>query len=258
MTRLFVTDIDGCLADPYTPFNLEHLSLLAERTARAGRPGDDPVLPAISICSGRSYPYVEAMCQLLGCRVPVLFESGAGMFDCGKATCTWHPKATSAVRRQVDQVRAYMEGVVAGTGMSIDYAKVLQAALVGTDPGELAEAATRIASWVRENAPDFETFTTHVSIDVVPRWLTKREGLMWLSDTTGVPLDEMAYMGDTNGDIGALEVVGASFAPANARPEVKQVVDTVTPSPYARGVIDAFVFLVASNEDRLHALNGSK
>lgn len=249
MIKLFVTDIDGCLAEPYAPFDMKYLGLLAERTAAAGLVGDRDDLPAISICSGRSYPYVEAMCQLLGCRVPVLFESGAGMFDREKATCTWHPKATTDVRKQVDRVRLFMERLVAGTGMSMDYAKAMQAALVGTDPEELRDAAQAISAWVGDNAPDFETFTTDVSIDVVPRWLTKREGLLWLGEHVGVRLEEMAYIGDTNGDIGALSAVGLSFAPANAVPEVKDVVTHVTSSRYTQSVVEAFSLTQGHNEN---------
>lgn len=247
--RLFVTDIDGCLAEPYAPFDMAHLGRLIDRTTEGGRFGEVPDVPAVSICSGRAYPYVEAMSQLLGCRVPVLFESGAGMFDLETATCMWHPKATPDVQRQVDRVRGFMEGLVEGTGMSMDYAKVMQAALVGTDPDELHDAARAIATWVSRHAPDFETFTTHVSIDVVPRWLTKREGLAWLAEHVDVGLHEMAYIGDTNGDIGALKTVGLSFAPENAVPEVKDVVMHVTPSRYAPSVVEAYELVLAHNRN---------
>ncbi len=249
MITLFVSDIDGCLAEPYAPFEMTRLAYLADRTAKGGMPRDHGVLPAVSICSGRSYPYVEAMCQLLGCRVPVLFESGAGMFDREAATCTWHPKATPGVRKQVNRVRKFMERLVEGTGMSIDYAKVMQAALVGTNADELKNAASAISDWVHAHAPEFETFTTHVSIDVVPRWLTKREGLLWLSQHAGVPLENMAYIGDTNGDIGALKSVRLSFAPANAVPEVRKIVDHVTQDPYADGVIEALSRCLVHNTD---------
>ena len=51
MIKLFVTDIDGCLAEPYEPYDLEALSTLRRLADGAQGPA-----PALSICSGRPYP----------------------------------------------------------------------------------------------------------------------------------------------------------------------------------------------------------
>ena len=242
MIRLFVSDIDGCLAEPYQPYDLTALGQLAAWTREAGMPGHHAVLPAFGLCSGRAYPYVEAMSQLLGCVVPVLFESGAGRFDPVRAVSTWHPALTPDVRTAMHRIQDFMATEIVGTdtGMSMDYAKGTQAALVGTDPDELYPALERIRAWVAANAPGFNTFHTHISIDVVPDGLTKREGLAWLADDMGLSLDEMAYIGDTNGDIGALEVVGYSFAPANAQPAVREAVDHVCAGVDVAGTLEAY------------------
>jgi hydroxymethylpyrimidine pyrophosphatase-like HAD family hydrolase len=97
-----------------------------------------------------------------------------------------------------------------------------------------------IEDWVTQNAPGFTTFHTHVSIDVVPPGLSKKEGLVWLAEKTGVSLDEIAFIGDTNGDIAALESVGRSFAPANAQPQVKNVVHHICSGTDIQGVIEAY------------------
>lgn len=242
MIRLFVSDIDGCLAEPYRPFDLELLGIMAAWTREAGEPGNHPILPAVGICSGRAYPYVEAMSQLLGCQVPVLFESGAGRFNPLTAASDWHPAVTADIREDIRNIQHFMatEVVVSGPGMSMDFAKSAQAALVGTDPDALATALDRISTWVQANTPGFSTFHTHISIDVVPDGLTKREGLAWLADDLGLRMDELAFIGDTNGDIGALKSVGYSFAPANAQPEVKAVVDHVCEGNDIEGVLEAY------------------
>lgn len=245
MIRLFVSDIDGCLAEPYQPYDLDALGQMAAWTREAGKPGSHAILPAVSICSGRSYPYVEAMSQLLGCVTPVLFESGAGMFDPDAARSHWHPNFTPDVRDGMQAVRAFMETVVNDSSMAMDHAKGTQAALVGTDPVELHSALRIIHDWVSENAPGFTTFHTHVSIDVVPPGLSKKEGLAWLAETTGVSLAEMAFIGDTNGDIAALESVGRSFAPANAQPAVKDIVHHVCEGTDIQGVIEAYLLCTA-------------
>jgi hydroxymethylpyrimidine pyrophosphatase-like HAD family hydrolase len=240
MIRLFVSDIDGCLAEPYRPYDLEALGQMAAWTREAGTPFSHPRLPAVSICSGRSYPYVEAMTQLLGCVTPVLFESGAGLFDPDTARSQWHPAFTPDIREGLVAIRTFMESVIEDSTMSMDHAKGTQAALVGTDVVELHGALRIIEDWVTQNAPGFTTFHTHVSIDVVPPGLSKKEGLVWLAEKTGVSLDEIAFIGDTNGDIAALESVGRSFAPANAQPQVKNVVHHICSGTDIQGVIEAY------------------
>ena len=53
----------------------------------------------------------------------------------------------------------------------------------------------------------------------------------------GVPDDEVAYMGDDVNDIALLEKVGLSACPADARPEVRERVHFVAPSPGGRGAV---------------------
>jgi hydroxymethylpyrimidine pyrophosphatase-like HAD family hydrolase len=88
-----------------------------------------------------------------------------------------------------------------------------------------------------------------VSIDVVPRSLEKEAGMRWLSKVTGVSLQNMAYIGDANGDIGALQLVGHSFAPANAAADVKSVVDTVTNGSDIDGVIEAYQTVISARRE---------
>jgi len=236
----FVSDIDGCLAMPYAPFRMDRLDELVRRTGV-------PEAPRLSLCSGRSYPYVEAMTQLLRLDTPVLFESGAGMFDPESSRISWHPTFTDDIRRSVDEIRRCMEHLVAGTGMSIDHAKRSQGALVGPDPDELARALERIDRIVRDEHPGFHTFHTHISIDVVPEGLTKAAGLEWLAEKLGIDVSAVAFIGDTNGDIGALRRAGASFAPANAAPDVKEIVDTVCAGNDIDGVLEAFDAVLRMN-----------
>lgn len=240
MIRLFVSDIDGCLAQPYAPFRLDRLAELVRKSAA-------PDVPPLSLCSGRAYPYVEAMAQLLNLRVPVLFEAGAGMFDPQTASVRWHPGLTSDVQESIGQIRAFMETVVRDTGMSIDFAKRSQAALVGTDSDELTRALEHITHFVADEFPAYHTFHTHISIDVVPESLTKVAGLQWLGEVLDVELSEIAFIGDTNGDIGALTVAGRSFAPRNATEAVKQAVQSVCEGADINGVIEAYERIIEEN-----------
>jgi len=207
---------------PYQPFRLDRLNLMAAYSQKSPSVKGTSGYPALSLCSGRAYPYVEAMSQLLHIQTPVLFEAGAGMFDPMTTRTTWHPDFTPFVKKEVDAIRHYLEDVVAKNGtISIDYAKRSQAALVGSPDGKIEDVRQEVEEYIFQNHPTFNVFHTHISIDVVPFGLTKAEGMVWLAETCGISVSEMAFVGDTGGDVEALSMVGASFAPANATKEAK-------------------------------------
>jgi hypothetical protein len=104
LIKLFLADIDGCLSEPYRAFDLDGFARLRAWAARAEA---DPAFPRLSVCSGRSYAYVEAVAQALDLRAPALFESGGGQFVLPEARIRWNPALTPAVERELDAVRAF-------------------------------------------------------------------------------------------------------------------------------------------------------
>lgn len=241
MVKLFVTDIDGCLARPYEPYDLDGFATLRQFAEEAGPPAESSRAPAVSVCSGRSYPYVEAVTQALDLRVPVLFEGGGGRFDPVAAQTTWSPRLTDEIEAEIEEVRHwFVTACVPGTQLSLDHAKRTQAGVVSPDPDEIAEVRPRAEQFVAENVPDLRVFSTDVSVDVVPPGITKRTGLAWLSDHLGVAMSEMAYIGDADSDREALSAVGTSFAPANADEAVRRAVDHVTDDRVLDGTLNAY------------------
>ncbi len=251
MVKLFLADIDGCLAAPYEPYDLDGFRVLADYGRRAET---DPTLPRLGICSGRSYAYVEAVAQALDLRGPALFESGGGRFDLATATIRWSPLLTAEVERALREVRDYFHrDVLPGSGFSFDYGKRAQVGLVGTDQEEIARMAPVVDRYVSGAFPDLIVHPTHVSIDVLPRALTKRVAVETVAAEEGLTVADLAFIGDTQGDIAALDAVGYSFAPQNAADAVKAVVQTVTRGAVLEGVLEAYRWCIAHNEEALAA-----
>lgn len=248
MIRLFVSDIDGCISEPYRPYELGRM---ADLVGVIRHP--DPAVPAFSLCSGRAYAYVEAVSQLLGLETPVLFESGGGMFDPVAARVRWNPALSGEVERDLMEIRRWLKSdCLPGTSMMFDYGKRTQMGIIGPDPEEVETIVPKVEEYVAENFPQFRVFHTPVSIDVAFEQITKRQAMHWLSDELNVPLEEIAYIGDTNGDLPALEVVGHSFAPANATSAVRRMVDHVMEEPVTAGVIAALERCIAMNKQTVH------
>lgn len=225
---------------PYEPYDLDGFAVL-RRFAREADGVDTGSAPAVSICSGRAYAYVEAVTQALGLTVPVLFESGGGRFDPVAAQTTWNPALTDETEAALETVQHWFATeCVPGTKTSVDHGKRTQAGIVSPDPDEIRALRPRVTAFVEEQALDLRVFTTDVSIDVVPEGITKRTGLAWLADHLEISLREMAYIGDTDGDLEALRAVGHSFAPANAHQVVTEQVDHVTTGTVIDGTLEAY------------------
>lgn len=72
-----------------------------------------------------------------------------------------------------------------------------------------------------------------------------------LKDRFGLTDDEIAYMGDDYIDTPLLKRCGAAFAPANAIPEVKDLVDYVTSTPGGSGAFREMVDLILKAQGRM-------
>jgi hydroxymethylpyrimidine pyrophosphatase-like HAD family hydrolase len=189
------------------------------------------------------------MTQLLGLQTPVVFEAGGGMFDPVKARWYWNPEFTDDLVREVAEVQRWLDSEIKpGTAMEVDHAKRTQASLAGPLVEEVRNAVPLVEKFVRTEFPHLLVAHTDISIDVVPRTLNKASGVRWLADTLGVDLKEFAFIGDTNGDIPALELVGYAFAPSNATESVRRTAHITTNGAVVDGVLEAYRWCSSRND----------
>jgi hydroxymethylpyrimidine pyrophosphatase-like HAD family hydrolase len=235
MIRLMVFDIDGVLTEGEA--RKIDLSLMDQLAAMNRAARQDPALPAVTICTGRPAPYVEMMLQAIDGHLPGIFENGAGLYVPNGYRFLPHPNvgdgaAMAAVRRRLketllDSGRAYFQP-----------GKEFSLSLFATDPADTDQLLELTVTAVGPLAASVNLVRSPSCLNIVPLAIDKGQGIHFLAAHTGYDPAAMLGVGDSDGDLPFLELVGYNAAPANANQAVREIVDFVALRPAADGVRD--------------------
>ena len=208
----------------------------------------DATIPAITICSGRPLPYVEAVGQWLGVRHPLVFESGGGIYDMQSNELHWSPGFGDDERKSIAEIRKFVEReIIAKTPGSIaEFSKMTDVGIIHKHEPVIIQIHDKMHALVEERFPGFEVHRTEISVNCILSSANKGEGLRRLSELVKIPLAEIAYIGDSSGDIPALKAAGLGYCPQNAIEKTKQVARVVNGKATA-GVLEAYREIVLSN-----------
>lgn len=252
LLKLLVTDIDGCLIEgEKTGYDFEGLAAIRELNRRAAR---DPAIPRVTICSGRPYPYVEAMLKLVDSRLPGIFEHGCGLYSPTselRHECAYHPQTVLSDAEQ-QRWNALVQRILRETGAGQQCAKRAIVTFFPPEGEPPADLARFVAGLIAEAGLPLQTGHTATSVDVTPNGINKAAGLRWLleqlaGDGWPLTLEETAAIGDSRSDICFMEIAGFSAAPANAAEPVKAIASYVSPQRYTRGVLDILERVIERN-----------
>jgi hydroxymethylpyrimidine pyrophosphatase-like HAD family hydrolase len=248
MIKLFITDLDGCIS---TPFKTPDWNVLSKIRRLNEQHVDDMAVPPLSICSGRPQPYVEAVAQWLGIRHPVSFES-AGIFHIDKSEIEFLPVFNRKAEKQVHELKEWLKDEIIAdySGMMLEFTKRMDAGIIHAEKEVIDEAFPKITSYISDRYPLFEAHKTDVSVNVILSDNNKRNGVLTLCERFGIKPEEAAYIGDSSGDIPALEVVGRPFAPSNAADVVKDHAE-VLDVEVTEAVLKAYRLIIRENREVL-------
>jgi hydroxymethylpyrimidine pyrophosphatase-like HAD family hydrolase len=237
MIRLVVIDVDGVLSPGEgIPFDVAVLQRLAECNDCARH---DSRHAAVTLCTGRPAPYVEALVQALHGFYPAIYEHGAGLYVPEPYGFKAHPALTPTVQTQLIQLQTVLHNALVATDLAtIQPGKVASLSLFARPGISLAEV-TRLADRLAHQYGAAFLVEEGVScVNVMVRGLDKAEGVRWLAHETGIPLQHMAGVGDATGDMPFMQLMGWSAAPANALAAVKRVAHYTSPYEHGQGLLD--------------------
>lgn len=247
MIKLFITDLDGCLTKP---FHSPDWDLLSEIRALNKQSKSNEFVPPLSICSGRPLPYVEAVAQWLDVDIPVVFES-AGVYLVSTNAPFFAAVFDEEAEQEVQDLKAWLQSEVIPRqeGMVLEFTKRMDAGLIHTEKAVIDDVYPFVNEYVEEHYPLFEVHKTDVSINIILKENNKERGIQMLCDRLEVDPSEVAYIGDSSGDIPGLKLVGYPFAPSNAADSVKEVAEVID-LPETEAVLEVYNRIIRMNEQK--------
>lgn len=221
MIKLFVTDLDGCISFPFQAPVWENMSLIRKLNEESRI---DHTIPALSICTGRPYPYAEAVAQWLNVDIPFVFES-AGLYVWNGNYIKTAVKDEKIELLPIHELRKWIKNEVLPhfPSAAIEFTKKMDAGVVAPQKSVIDDIHKLIKERVEEFYPALEIHITDVSVNVLLGGNNKLQGMKLLAEELNITLNEIAYIGDTGGDIPALKEVKMAFCPSNATRAVKDV-----------------------------------
>jgi HAD superfamily hydrolase (TIGR01484 family) len=237
--RLIISDIEGCIsAGKGLPLDLGTLQIIQRHNQEANNGTGVP----LTLCTGRSQPFVEAFCQMLDVYMPCVYENGSFIFDPMRDISIRNPAITELhIEAQKDLVRLLESKLAREYPHRREPGKEVCISLNPEAPQDrYTDAVVRLCDKIRE-AVDLSLFTvTHSAsaVDITPYSIDKGSGVRLLSEITGIAIEEMVGIGDTIGDLPLLKITGMSAAPANCSSDIRDVVDYVSIKAASEGVVD--------------------
>lgn len=232
-----ILDVDGCFISPQGQVSPVYYRGLS-KIARFVQQGNEGKLPSISLCSGRPGGYLEAVSYMIGLSETwAIAESGICLLDIKGKRRVWNPALTLEVREQFPRVMQEVIPPILQKYPDIflypwnEFNIALE--LVPDSTSSLEECYEMIlsADGVKELVRE-KKIVGHYSdsaVDITPcdvngKPIEKASGVKFWADYTQTNLQKVLYIGDSNGDLAAMQTVGYVGCPKNASPDCKKLV----------------------------------
>jgi len=218
--RLLAVDVAGTLTDDRR--------LIYPEVIYALRKLEKAEIP-VSIVTGNSFMAAYKIAQYFGLSGPIIAESGAVVYDpvLKKRILVGDPelgrKAVNLIVKELGLTPSFLNRY-----RDVDF--------IFEKNGDIG--AERIRKICKEHNLEIRVSDSKFLIHVCDKKVNKGTGLIEACKLRGIPLSQVAAIGDSWIDLEMLKVVGLPIAVFNSPEELKQVAKIVTKKPDGEGVIE--------------------
>jgi phosphoglycolate phosphatase (TIGR01487 family) len=218
VTPPLVVDVDGTLTGPDRAVDPRAFEVL----------GSWPT--PVVVATGKALPYPVALCEFVGIERTVVAENGGVAFVEATDDLLYEGDREAA-QAVVDAYRAAGHGLGWGDHDLVNRWRETEVAVNREAPLEPLE---RLAA-----AHGLEVVDTGFAYHVKSADVSKGRALEAVADRLVRDVDEFVAVGDSTNDVSTFEVVGRSFAVANADDDARAAADEVVDESYADGFLAA-------------------
>ena len=192
------------------------------------------------LCTGRQLPYVEASLQAIGAisKTPSIAENGACLYYPKSKAVIVNPAIQEETREAMTEIRSITFAHINNAGGNREYGKEFSISLNPHPHQSIEEFYEEVSSLLNKYAHIVEIHHSRSAVDITPKGVNKGSGLRFLAEIENFNLDRAIMVGDSNGDLPALEIVRYPACPSNADESVKKICNYVSPYETTTGVID--------------------
>ncbi len=234
--RLIALDIDGVISRGMkSNFNYTILNILANINVRANK---NPEYPAVTVITGRPQPYIEALLQVIKGFVPAVFEQGTGFYDPASYTVEKNPELKNTEAFYEMRQSILKEILPKNSSVSIQPGKEYTISIYSSNIDIHNNLKEMILELNKEWNRDFDFIYSSNCLNIIPKGFHKGNGITLLSDKTGVPLENILGVGDSDVDVPFLEKTGFSASPANGSDKIKKTANYISSRYYHDGLFE--------------------
>jgi len=232
--ELIISDWEGCVGEPgggRKPWPIKKMVSLRDALRKLAVP--------FVLCTGRQFPYVEATIQALDIfsDIPSVAENGVGLYYPKTKEVRLHPAITPDIEKMMDRVRIRAYQIVTFGGTR-GYGKEMCISLDPPETLSIEEFHELVIKRLSEFSDAIQISHSRSAVDITPKGINKGSGVEFLSEVSGIELAATVGIGDSQGDLAMLQLVGHPACPANADDEVKRLVEYVSSYRTIDGVLD--------------------
>lgn len=230
-------DFDGVLstATPGATLDIDLLHLIRAVNQRAR---EDARRPFVAINSGRPESFLEAHAQAFDIKNFCVFENGAGIFRFPSDTIELHldPRIPGSIH---DDFLALDKVVWQTFQIARQPNKEYNLTYLFPEHDARIEAVARfIEKQCKARQWPYYVDKGINFINVIVEGTNKGTGMRMIVERMGLDMACIAGIGDSDSDLAFLQLCGITACPSNGSERLKDVVDYVSPFPFAKGAID--------------------